>query len=240
MQTVRRRCRRDAWASSVVALLQLAPSPSLLPPSSFLPPLAHAFTRYSHPVPSSTTDAYRLRETHGIVGAMIGGIAEFKQQNRVRGLPMQLSPEEVSFLLRDEGAIRLYSMEDFSNRVRLARKSVAVARDAHVDSDSDGDDSSSSSSSSDDDGPEKAEAKMRTWQYALAKGTEFVIPNEGGSGEEARQWDCPWEYPRTEEERWRCRIFADLKKKKYCITGGSKFGCDFLLYPGDPTLFHAQ
>jgi tRNA-splicing endonuclease subunit Sen34 len=170
---------------------------------------------------------------------MIGGIAEFKQQNRVRGLPMQLSPEEVTFLLHDEGVIRLYSMDDFSERVRLARKSVAAARDVYDDSD----DSSSSSSSSDDDDdddPEKAEAKKRTWQYALAHGTEFVIPNECGSGEEARQWDCPWDYPQTEMERWRCRIFTDLKRKKYCITAGSKFGCDYLLYPGDPTLFHAQ
>lgn len=24
------------------------------------------------------------------------------------------------------------------------------------------------------------------------------------------------------------------------MTGGSKFGADYLVYPGDPTLFHAQ
>ena len=28
--------------------------------------------------------------------------------------------------------------------------------------------------------------------------------------------------------------------RRYRITGGSKFGADFLVYPGDPTLFHAQ
>lgn len=32
-------------------------------------------------------------------------------------------------------------------------------------------------------------------------------------------------------------LFRDLR---YCITHGSKFGADFLLYPGDPTLYHAQ
>ena len=27
---------------------------------------------------------------------------------------------------------------------------------------------------------------------------------------------------------------------RYCITGGIKFGSDFLIYPGDPSLYHAQ
>lgn len=27
---------------------------------------------------------------------------------------------------------------------------------------------------------------------------------------------------------------------RYCVTQGSKFGADFLLYPGDPMLYHAQ
>ena len=218
---------------------------SVLPHDITSPRTSHRLTNPSRSLTTHTLDAFRLRETYGIIGAMIGGIAEFKQQNRVRGLPMQLSPEEVTYLLRDEDAIRLYSMDDFSRSVRLARvarQAVAAARAAHEeDSDSDNDASSSSSSAgSASDDEEKAEAKKRTWQYALAHGTEFVIPNEGGSGEEARQWDCPWEFPQTELERWRCQVFTDLKKKKYCITAGSKFGCDFLLYPGDPTLFHAQ
>ena len=27
---------------------------------------------------------------------------------------------------------------------------------------------------------------------------------------------------------------------RYFITGGSKFGADYLVYPGDPSLYHAQ
>ena len=30
------------------------------------------------------------------------------------------------------------------------------------------------------------------------------------------------------------------KRGRYCITGGSKFGALWLLYPGDPSLYHAQ
>ncbi len=183
---------------------------------------------------SLDADAYRLRDAYGIVGAMIGGIAEFRQQNRVRGLPLQLSPEEVTYLLREERVVRLYSMDTFAATVRLAEEGVQRARSSR-DGDSSPTGSSSSDESDDDD-----EQKRRTWQYALAHGTEFVICNEGGESEEQRQWNCAWEYPQTEEDRWRSQVFTDLKRKKYCITAGSKFGCDYLLYPGDPTLYHAQ
>ncbi|KAL0049301.1 hypothetical protein WJX82_010782 [Trebouxia sp. C0006] len=35
-------------------------------------------------------------------------------------------------------------------------------------------------------------------------------------------------------------IFSELHSKGYYITDGAKFGADYLLYPGDPLLFHAQ
>mmetsp|Transcript_142830 Transcript_142830/g.249115 ORF Transcript_142830/g.249115 Transcript_142830/m.249115 type:complete len:292 (-) Transcript_142830:294-1169(-) len=36
-----------------------------------------------------------------------------------------------------------------------------------------------------------------------------------------------------------CVVFHDLWKKGWYITSGSKFGADFLLYPGDPAQYHA-
>lgn len=185
---------------------------------------------------SDSSDAYRLRETYGIVGAMIGGIAEFRQQNRVRGLPLQLSPEEVTYLLREERIVRIYSMDAFAATVRLAEEGVQRARRPHGDSPSS---SSDESDEQDEQDESDDDQERKTWQYALAHGTEFVIPNEGGDADE-RQWDCEWSFPHTEQDRWRSLVFTDLKKKKYCITAGSKFGCDYLLYPGDPTLYHAQ
>lgn len=168
---------------------------------------------------------------------MMGGIAEFKQQNRVRGLPLQLSPEEVTYLLLEEKVIRIYSMNDFVTRTRKAESNQLATGPYNINGDTDSS-SSSSASSDESDSDNDSDDKKKSWQYALAHGTEFAIPNEVAV--EDRQWDCPWEYPRTDEDRWRCQVFADLKKKKYCITAGSKFGCDYLLYPGDPTLYHAQ
>jgi tRNA-splicing endonuclease subunit Sen34 len=41
-----------------------------------------------------------------------------------------------------------------------------------------------------------------------------------------------WSYPSTAEERARCEVFRDLWEKGYYMGGGSKFGGDWLVYPG--------
>ena len=39
--------------------------------------------------------------------------------------------------------------------------------------------------------------------------------------------------------KMQCVVFHDLWKKGWYITSGAKFGADFLLYPGDPSQYHA-
>uniref|UniRef100_A0A1E1XBW7 tRNA-intron lyase n=1 Tax=Amblyomma aureolatum TaxID=187763 RepID=A0A1E1XBW7_9ACAR len=46
-------------------------------------------------------------------------------------------------------------------------------------------------------------------------------------------------YPTSEAQRVRCRVFQDLWEKGHYMTVGSKFGGDFLIYSGDPLVFHA-
>ena len=41
-----------------------------------------------------------------------------------------------------------------------------------------------------------------------------------------------WVYPSSAEERARCEVFRDLWEKGYFMGGGSKFGGDWLVYPG--------
>jgi tRNA-splicing endonuclease subunit Sen34 len=41
-----------------------------------------------------------------------------------------------------------------------------------------------------------------------------------------------WIYPSSAEERARCEVFRDLWEKGYYMGGGSKFGGDWLVYPG--------
>lgn len=51
---------------------------------------------------------------------------------------------------------------------------------------------------------------------------------------------CDWTYPQTPIECLRYRVFKDLWEKNYYLTKASKFGGDFLVYPGDPQRFHAH
>lgn len=42
-----------------------------------------------------------------------------------------------------------------------------------------------------------------------------------------------WTYPSNEEEKAKCAVFSDLWHKGYYMGGGSKFGGDWLVYPGN-------
>jgi len=214
-------------------------------------------------------DAYWLREKHRIVGSMVGGVsgeccyeqylfgihssrggqlsprcryirytifkfnlafdAAFKQQNLVHGLPLQLCPEEVT-VLKELGLTKL---ETFKLGERNAEHLKSVSHLA-----SNQNDAHASTSNSDSDEESTASEETKQWQRALAEGSEFLVPvhkADNLSGEETA-----WPFPRTDEERCRYLVFRDLHKRGFSITAGSKFGADFLLYPGDPTQFHAQ
>ncbi|KAL6050294.1 tRNA-splicing endonuclease subunit [Balamuthia mandrillaris] len=47
-------------------------------------------------------------------------------------------------------------------------------------------------------------------------------------------------FPRTDEERMRSKVFADLWERGYYITTGTKFGGDYLVYLDEPLCYHAS
>ncbi|KAL0118432.1 hypothetical protein PUN28_009235 [Cardiocondyla obscurior] len=49
-----------------------------------------------------------------------------------------------------------------------------------------------------------------------------------------------WKYPVTSDQQLKYKVYKDLWEKQYYITSGEKFGGDFLVYPGDPIMFHSQ
>ncbi|XP_065085597.1 tRNA-splicing endonuclease subunit Sen34 [Ochlerotatus camptorhynchus] len=49
------------------------------------------------------------------------------------------------------------------------------------------------------------------------------------------------EHNLSQSELLKYKVFKDVwKNRLVCITGGDSFGCDFLLYPGDPLYYHAS
>ncbi|XP_053118845.1 tRNA-splicing endonuclease subunit Sen34 [Hemicordylus capensis] len=49
-----------------------------------------------------------------------------------------------------------------------------------------------------------------------------------------------WPYAGQQGHELRYRVFQNLWQRGYYVTSGSKFGGDFLVYPGDPMRFHAH
>lgn len=340
-RSVRRRVRLFSWVSDKVARFRpFGPSFGL---RSCFSPLAH-LPLFS-PGPSAPhAVALWLRETCGVVGAMVGGVAEYKQQNAVRGLPLELMPEEVTLCLRrgwgvlrrvaaDEPPRLLAAGEDEAIPVPAKRSKnadagprrwqAAIARSAllavpmsledarsaneEADGDVNGDAGAARLDGGDagqrgEEGEEEAGRGGRPEAGAVDGATseadenvrvsakdmsvdeevnasneacaEPSVGREGGASVSVSARTSPrpgsappppsqpaaglatpgsrpslplplplppsWTFPATPSDAARQAIFEDLHARGYRITGGSKFGADFLLYPGDPTLFHAQ
>ncbi|KAI9006621.1 tRNA intron endonuclease [Phycomyces nitens] len=49
-----------------------------------------------------------------------------------------------------------------------------------------------------------------------------------------------WDYPKTAKDILKCSVYAYLWSLGFYITRGTKFGGDFLTYPGDPMRFHSH
>ncbi len=49
-----------------------------------------------------------------------------------------------------------------------------------------------------------------------------------------------WKYPENQSENLRFLIFFTLWSRGYYLTTASKFGGDYLCYPGDPLEYHAS
>ncbi|XP_017795269.1 PREDICTED: tRNA-splicing endonuclease subunit Sen34 [Habropoda laboriosa] len=49
-----------------------------------------------------------------------------------------------------------------------------------------------------------------------------------------------WKYPCNYKQQLRYKTYKDLWEKGYYVTSGEKFGGDFLVYPGEPIMFHSQ
>ncbi|KJE90768.1 hypothetical protein CAOG_002022 [Capsaspora owczarzaki ATCC 30864] len=52
--------------------------------------------------------------------------------------------------------------------------------------------------------------------------------------------DAEWKFPITFKQRLRTRVFSELWQRGHYMTAASKFGGDFLVYPGDPFRYHSQ
>ncbi len=157
---------------------------------------------------------------------MIGGLPGFRQQDAVHGLPLQLSPEEVTLALARGWAVA-YAAPD-PPRAREKRRR-------------------------DDEDAAAGEKPSRepSWTDAVAPGRDIVVPlrdeddepppdRDRNRASRASSSSSLWTWPRTRAQRVRRAVFFDMHARGLTMTPGAKFGADYLAYPGDPMAYHAS
>ncbi|TKY90716.1 hypothetical protein EX895_000714 [Sporisorium graminicola] len=195
-----------------------------------------------------TVESLRLMRTYGVTGSYTGTLAQFPQQNVFLGLPVQMLPEEVVFLVRrgravvvDECAsyrasgageraeVRNAVAEDRRGQQLAAWHERQLLRAKH---------SSSSAGSAQ---PTQAELDTLPWHYTIPT-TSSALP-----------WYTPtaythlsaiqhvFAYPRTAREIGSTALFDHLRGDHglWCLNG-LRFGGSFAVYPGDPLRYHSH
>ena len=69
-----------------------------------------------------------------------------------------------------------------------------------------------------------------TFSYVAAQ--IFIIFLETPSSTSVTHRQVDWDFPSSEMEKLRYKVFRELWEQGYYLTSGSKFGGDFLVYPG--------
>eukprot|EP01118_Nematostelium_gracile_P003120 TRINITY_DN13555_c0_g1_i1.p1 TRINITY_DN13555_c0_g1~~TRINITY_DN13555_c0_g1_i1.p1 ORF type:complete len:261 (+),score=44.81 TRINITY_DN13555_c0_g1_i1:59-841(+) len=187
-----------------------------------------------------------LRCKYRIVGNLIGSMPHFQQQNVFNGIPLLLCEEEVALLLR-LGVIRLLKgdvpfplptkeqVDEFErNReedktkqmeeILNEKRSLNLKFSKHVER------------------KRKEDAEEIDQEKNMidsAKGNESISVISF-SDRNLQVCTDSFQYPNNSEEERKMIVFEDLWKKGYFLSNGSKFGGDFLVYPGDTLQYHAH
>ena len=187
-----------------------------------------------------------LRRDHRLVATLLPNVSNENGAPQSM-LPALLMPEQVTLgLSRGFLSIRNDGNRKFATTVKLragkrdetrpARDFLAMYRG----------DSQAHASATDANGaggsslPPSKMAKLSSAPQSIAPNTKVVIEASCAHNSAPDILPLSWQYPRSVEERRRCAVFADLWEKGLYLTGGSKFGGDFLVYPEDPCACHAQ
>ncbi|XP_060556983.1 tRNA-splicing endonuclease subunit Sen34-like [Ruditapes philippinarum] len=215
----------------------------------------------------NSNDARCLRENYKIVGTLIGCLPRAPRQNAQLGLPLQLMPEEVRLLI-DIGVaevvtegyikptvedIRKYEQnkeESYKEQIELFRndrrdeirrklpdiiegkkkkrnKLLLERREKgeHID---------------DAEFEKEIEMNADSVEIPPIRREHMLLQIHGVCT--FRQKSChavDWQFPCTNEEKLRYRVYRDFWERGHFLTLGSKFGGNFLVYPGDPSRFHS-
>uniref|UniRef100_A0A023F816 tRNA-splicing endonuclease subunit Sen34 n=1 Tax=Triatoma infestans TaxID=30076 RepID=A0A023F816_TRIIF len=205
-------------------------------------------------------DWLTLRKEHGILGNLIGCISHLPRQDIINGLPMKLLPEEVTLILQKNiGKVYTYKNPYGTRSLELQAKYASYLEKVKkeqiecyeekrkkevlgmLDRIIEGKKRKLSNKEIINIDKEAIlKTELEKTNENLAENVFTQIPTVDPWFNEEDFVFAKWDYPKTPKEKLKYRIFKDLiANKHYFITSGSKFGGDFLVYPGEPIKFHA-
>ncbi|ORX63790.1 tRNA-intron endonuclease catalytic domain-like protein, partial [Basidiobolus meristosporus CBS 931.73] len=203
--------------------------------------------------------ACALRSEHRIVGVLVGSLPRLPLQNSFFSLPVLLMPEEVTLLLEKELAVLVDDSDSHREptgseieeyQATLAREET-LRRQAYEENKRErakareNNTVAHAQERKEENPPAIPTQELRKTRKTVQVPTSSAQyawhePKKMYSTLEQAKAGGLWSFPSTAEERLRYRIYVDLWDKGYYITPGSKFGGDFLLYPGDPLRYHSH
>lgn len=178
------------------------------------------------PLPSSP-DAHALRRDARLVGAMLGSLAGFKQQNSMCGLPLRLLREEVAV-----------AWEEGEGEVEGPAALAPAAPAAHA--------------------PPSSPGWIELYTLPCEPGAADPFPGCAADPAATPTAETPYTpavaapasarvpagaptvLDLDSEAGASLAVFRDLRQRGYHLTPGHNFGADWLAYPADPLLYHAQ
>ncbi|XP_019881494.2 uncharacterized protein LOC109609293 [Aethina tumida] len=183
---------------------------------------------------------YELRSKHRIIGEIIGNT------HFVPALPVKLLHEEVLFLL-EQGIAELYLVEpgiseesdSFSNELlknqkieykKIRRKQLELIIDKIVQKRRNSGDIKPTQDILEEELDKSCIINLDNFIWPIFLQHPFKKPNLKTADVE--------EYKRH-TNKLKYLVYKDLLSKKYYVTHGHKFGGDFLVYNGDPVIYHA-
>jgi tRNA-splicing endonuclease subunit Sen34 len=207
-------------------------------------------------------EAIYIRYNYQIIGSSVGSISEFRSQNRILGLPFQLSLEEIMLAIKLD-SVRTVQSTNYEKIWSTNCLNFKEKHDKHFTTTLFGKNIST------DDGsygytdyekfchPREKKTRVEDFIYFSEKfkDTSYIKTKKRDHNSSFKRQFCIQLVPQSlyaasrhvvwpsyfnSVQRARCAVLQDLHSLGYSTTDGTKFGGDFLAYPGDPDIFHAK
>ncbi|KAI4141068.1 MAG: hypothetical protein L6R39_005519 [Caloplaca ligustica] len=211
-----------------------------------------------------------LRRTHKILGVFIGSLPQSPQQNVFLGLPLELQPEEVRWLVEKNTA---FIVDDLESHKRTLQSPPAQLEVYKISVRKEGLATARAVGKQKQQRTQEALQRLNVRQSPRNQDTGFGDAKAGDTdNQDESLFDAPLTFSSTrksidlipfsstpttsypplppppqhpsppipEVDSSSYALFKHLHSKGYFLSPGLRFGCQFSVYPGDPLRFHSH